>query len=350
MCSLGLGDGEFAVGSVWIPEFTDAGGWNVAARYGPLSFPDVDGDGFDDVCSRGTDGIRCAVSNGADAFTGSSIWVTAFTNADGWAEETSHWGTIQFVDVNGDDADDVCGRADAGIECGLSNGTDGFGETTVWSTRYSDPGWLESDQWGTIGFPDINGDGMADVCGRSNSNIVCELSDGTTFDTVVTSDGWTDAGGWAEPNQWGAIGYPDLNGDGNADVCGRSSQGMQCALSDGTTLEAASLSSNAYNNAATWGMFPFYWATVKFADINADGFDDVCGRGSAELICGLSNGIDGFEAGSAWTDAFSDFTEFENQPFYWRTIQFVTASAGDCPTEPDPSYDFPWRTSALVPR
>ena len=38
------------------------------------------------------------------------------------------------------------------------------------------------------------------------------------------------AGGWAGAEYyWGTIHYPDLDGDGKADVCGRASGGLYCA-------------------------------------------------------------------------------------------------------------------------
>lgn len=349
-CSLGVGDGTFAGGSLWTNHFNNADGWTNETRFGPLTFPDVDGDGNDDVCSRGVNGIRCGLSNGIDGFADSTIWVAAFTDLDGWAGASSHWGSIQFVDVTGDGAADVCGRSTGGVSCAVSNGTNGFDAPAQWSTRYANPGWAGAEQWGTIGFPDVDGDGQADVCGHSNTGIVCELSDGTAFGGALVSDGWDELDGWDLPEQWGTIAYPDVNGDGNADVCGRNATGIQCGLSDGVDITDATQWSTSFSNGSSWNLGPFYWATLQFADINADGYDDVCGRGSMGLVCALSNGADGFETAGVVSDSFPDTAEWENSSSYYRTIQFARSAVGDCPEEPDPSYQFAWRTSALPPR
>lgn len=50
------------------------------------------------------------------------------------------------------------------------------------NSAYSDlSGWGSWASWGTIRFPDITGDGRADVCGRDAGGIYCGTSDNTTF-------------------------------------------------------------------------------------------------------------------------------------------------------------------------
>src|SRR5262249_48688584 len=114
--------------------------------WGTIQFPDINGDGLADYCGRGGGGIRCAISTGT-SFTGDAVWSNFFSNGNGWTTDF-YWGTIQFPDVNGDGKRDVCGRASNGIFCGLSNGVDGFSTPTRWSDDFQDAyGWNAGPQY-----------------------------------------------------------------------------------------------------------------------------------------------------------------------------------------------------------
>jgi len=108
--------------TLWLGDFSDAAGWNSDQSYwGTIQFPNVNGDGKADVCGRGIKGIYCSTSNGS-AFLDTSLWLDNFSDAVGWKSDQSYWGTIQFPDVNGDGKADVCGRGSKGVYCGISTG------------------------------------------------------------------------------------------------------------------------------------------------------------------------------------------------------------------------------------
>jgi hypothetical protein len=126
----------------------------------------------------------------------------------------SYWGTIQFPDVNGDGKADICARGAGGVGCGLSNGTSAFSATTTWAAQFSDAAGLSTSPtlWGTIQFPDLNGDGKADICARTTSGIDCGLSNGTSFAVTHWLDQFTDANGWGTDVSYGAtLQTPNLN-------------------------------------------------------------------------------------------------------------------------------------------
>ncbi len=279
------------------PFFSDANWWGTNPAYWKtIQFPDINGDGRKDVCGRASNGIWCALNNFFD-FAPPTKWTPSFGDDSGWASHPSHWATIRFPDLNGDGKADVCGRAFDGIHCALSNGAS-FEPLSKWDAHstFSDQNRWNTDPsyWETIQFPDINGDGKADVCGRGFSayggmGIVCrENYHGQVFaPDAVRSNFFSDANQWhTKRSFWGTIRFPDLNGDGKADVCGRWADGLWCGLSDGHFFNQPTLWSNLYSDSNIWDSHESYWGTIQYADINGDRKADVCGRGADGLYCG----------------------------------------------------------------
>ncbi len=318
---------EFPLG--WDYHFSDSQGWNSHDSYwSTIQFPDVNGDGRSDICGRSSAGIICGLSEG-DSFATPSNWNTSFSDASGWKDHPSYWETIQFPDLNGDGKDDICGRASDGLNCGLSDGQ-AFVNVTVWDDEFSNAnGWNnDPSYWQTIQFPDISGDGRADVCGRFINGLYCGWSNGVSFiiQTYFT-DEYGDNTGWDnDPAYWATIQYPDINGDGLDDVCGRAVYGIYCAISLGIffEFEPGYWESN-FSDANGWHLDPSYWGTIQFPDINGDGMDDVCGRAVSGMYCSISNGAAhvGF---SNWQPALGDAGGWNADPSYWATIQFPEVS------------------------
>jgi hypothetical protein len=323
-CAISNGLASFGPLVTWQTDFGDGALWNSSpSYYGTIQFPDVDGDGKADVCGRGNAGIDCAPSNGA-AFGTFGTWQSEFSDAQSWGTSPAYWATIRFPDIDGDGKADVCGRGAAGIECAVSTGQ-AFGAKTVWQADFSDAqSWGSSPAyWATIQFPDVNGDGKADVCGRGTAGIRCALSDGASFGTSSTwQSDFSDAAQWrGSPSYYATIEFPDVNGDGKADVCGRGAAGVRCAVSDGTSFGTSSTWQTDFSDAESWGSSSSYWATIQFPDVNGDGKADVCGRGFAGIRCALSDGTS-FGASSTWQADFSDAAQWNGSPSYYATIQF----------------------------
>lgn len=282
---------------------------------------DLNGDGRADVCGRGAGGIWCGLSTGT-SFSPMTLWIAGFDDRGGWTAP-QFYSTIQFPDVNGDGLADVCGRAAAGIACGLSNGTS-FSFPTLWTAGFSDAdGWARGPQYyATIRFPDINGDGRADVCGRSGNGMLCALSTGAGFTTPnLWVAEFNDLDGWGTGAQYyGTLQFPDINGDGRADVCGRGVAGIVCAPSTGASFSPSTIWTPAFADAGGWAA-PQYYATLRFPDVNGDGRSDVCARGIGGIFCGLSTGA-AFAPPTGWIAGFDDAGGW-NQQKYYTTIQFA---------------------------
>ncbi|MCB9594865.1 MAG: VCBS repeat domain-containing M23 family metallopeptidase [Sandaracinaceae bacterium] len=262
--------------------------WAPSAYASPTS-TDVDGDGRADVCARGFSGVRCwpSVEGG---------WATdwpavPWSDGTGW-DDVTNFATIRMGDVDGDGLADVCARSDHGVVCARSNGA-GFDEPTMWQAALSDDaGWNEPRYYTTIRLADVDGDGREDLCARGPEGFDCWSSDGAAFTTPIEGPRWSDEQGWGAARHYGTIRVADLDGDGRADVCARRVAGIRCHLAvDGGF--GAPLDGPALGDDAGWGERS-HWSTIRFPDVNADGRADLCARDAAGLFCHLGDGAGGF--------------------------------------------------------
>lgn len=291
-CWLALGNGAFSTTRIAGPSWSSADGWDNSQYNSTIQFADVNGDGKSDVCGRSSTEMRCYLFDGAGVT--SSIAGPAWSDAAGWSSPASY-GTIRLADVNGDGKADICGRDPAkGNVCWLSNGA-GF-PTMIQGPPVDSPTHSSS-----IVYVDVNGDRNADFCIQQDAAPTCWLSSGAGFPTQI--DGPREAAGLA------GLGYPDLNGDGKADLCGLDyTAGLKCFLSDGRGIQTpfAQISEMSGMN---WGWAPRYYNSIRYPDLNGDGRADVCGRNADGVSCWLttSNGFSrpitvGLTDESGWND------------------------------------------------
>jgi GH25 family lysozyme M1 (1,4-beta-N-acetylmuramidase) len=299
-CALAQAAGGFGA-EIAGPAWTDAAGWRFGEYAGTVQFGDVDGDGKADACGRAALGFTCATFDETEGAFRAAFTSTAWSDASG-CEAPSCYATLQLADVDGDGKDDVCGRMASGIACARSNGA-GF------DAAFAGPSWSDAAGWGapsaytTIRFVDMDGDGRADVCGRGSSGLSCALSHGMGFDAEIAGPAWSDAAGWSAAKYAATVRLADIDGDGKVDACGRSAKGITCARFNGAGFDAE-IAGPAWSDAAGWGV-PSSYATLLFADINGDGKEDVCGRTASGVTCALAtaNGFGPEFAGPAWSDA-----------------------------------------------
>ncbi|HEX6865025.1 MAG TPA: FG-GAP-like repeat-containing protein, partial [Thermoanaerobaculia bacterium] len=305
VCQLSPGRGPLDWREVRGPQWKDADGWGDLATGGTLAFPDLDGDGFADVCARSVNGLTCALGQG-DRF-GPPFEGPRWSNASDW-NRMDRYSTILYPDLDGDGGADVCARAAEGITCALFTGT-GFAAPQPTSVAWSDAaGWRDSDQYGTIAFPDLNGDGLADVCGRRpDGQMSCFLGSGGDFVTAVPAPALPDNEGWSKRSQFGSLQFLDFNGDGRSDLCGRSRDGWRCWRGSGEELGPAGMDASPLLADGTGWETDERGDSLRAVDLSGSGSRAVCGRNvdgptcmvnsgrSWELLTGWSNG-----RGASW--------------------------------------------------
>jgi hypothetical protein len=153
---------------------------------------DVNGDGKADVCARSGTDFLCWLSDGA----GFPTQTTGFemSDANGW-DDAQYYATLRMADLNGDGRADVCARGAAGLHCWLSEGTE-FSGGILLEDLSNDAGWGQKQYYTTLRLADVDGNGMADVCGRDAAGIACWPFVGDDFGARVAGPEWSDASGW----------------------------------------------------------------------------------------------------------------------------------------------------------
>jgi len=322
MCWLGTGS-DFG-NATSQTHMSNADGWNKPEYRQTIQWADVNNDGKADLCGRQYGSFSCWLYDSAsNAFT-TEVDVPDMGDPQGW-NQVQYYSTIVVADVTGDGRADVCGRGYAGFECFTAK-SNGFNAAGAAVTAFSDPnGGDSASVYATIALGDVTGDGKPDVCGRISAGYRCYQGngDGTFSATAITGPALSNASSWNKPQYYSTIQLSDINGDGKADVCGRSSTGLQCWLSTGTGFGSA-ITGPALSNTAGWSDGT-YGTSIHFADVDGDGRADVCARAASGLSCWLSTG-NGFAATPIDTTVFG--TAGWEAPKDLTTIQLLGNAFG----------------------
>lgn len=310
-CWLSTGEG-FGT-SISGPSMHDADGYNDVKYYSTIRFADINGDGKDDFCARFKDGFKCYLSTGS-SFDSAPVLLGDMADNQGWGYE-EYYSTIRVGDINGDGKADVCGRGIAGIMCWLSNG--GSFQSSFVAIPWNNNGnWNQNIYYPSIRMADINGDGKQDFCARDSIGLVCHLSNGTSFGDAIRGPGWSDQYGWNDYDNYSTLLFGDLNGDGKDDVCARANAGVNCYLSTGSGF-GQGYSIDEFSDGKGWNK-PAQYRTLRMGDVNGDGRMDVCGRADYGVVCFAfqGSGFGAALAGPNWSDGNG-----WAQPQYYSTFR-----------------------------
>jgi MYXO-CTERM domain-containing protein len=279
--STGAGFDDAIVG----PELSDAVGWSRPEHYATIRLADVDGDDRDDVCARAAAGFVCWPSTGT-GFAAGWAPVAALSNDAGFAAP-DRWATIRMGDVDGDGRDDVCARGAGGFDCWRSNGS-GFDATPIEGPRWGDGHWRSHSRYSTIRMGDVDGDGRDDACARGALGYRCHLATGSGFGDAIVLEALSNDRGWTDITNYSTIHLADVDGDRDLDVCARGDRGILCWPFEGSGFGAETTGPELSDDSG-WAR-PIYYRTIRFADIDGDGDDDLCARAAAGIRCWLADG------------------------------------------------------------
>ncbi|MCL2777791.1 MAG: FG-GAP-like repeat-containing protein [Polyangiaceae bacterium] len=230
---------------------------------------DVNGDGRGDVCEPSPGGVDCAVSVLAPSSPADRLQRTIFRRLE----------PIPF-----DDPEGAMNRAPT---TNKTQFVGAYGHTPLHEAATSSPA-------GPIYVADVTGDGKTDICVASaKAGVECATSDGARFGRLSQ---WSVTGDFSDATNvvLGSVRLADLNGDGRADVCAVTSNGLDCALSTGRAFTKATPWLSHDELVAQGWQLPERAETIRFGDINGDGRADVCGRGQdgqggqEGIVCGIS--------------------------------------------------------------
>ncbi|QUL56306.1 VCBS repeat-containing protein [Paenibacillus tritici] len=268
--------------------------WSTASRMiddsSSMWFADVNGDGKNDLISKGEAGAWNAGVVYVSLSTGNGFQPWTWNSGSRMIDDNS---TMWLVDVNGDGKADLITKGEAGawnagvVYVSLSTGN-GF-QPWTWDSgsRMIDdnsPMWLE----------DVNGDGKADLISIGQAGA---WNEGRIYVSLSTGTGyqpWTWTSEFKMLNAKDTPWFVDVNGDGKMDLVAK---GQPHATNAGQLY--VSLSTGSGYNPWTWtsGFRMVNDNDVQwFADVNGDGKADLISKGqpgianAGYVFVSLSNG------------------------------------------------------------
>ena len=192
---------------------------------------------------------------------------------------TSFLGTLSTTtfapsDFNGDGVSDVLWRNSNGslAEWFMDGSTISSTATPTYQGSAVSPG----ASWSVAGIGDFNGDGDADILWRnSNGSLVEWLMNGSTIESTATP---TYQGSAVSPgSSWSVAGVGDFTGDGDADILWQNTNGsLAMWLMDGSTITSSA--TPAYEGSAVSPGSS--WSVAGIGDFNGNGNDDILWRNS----------------------------------------------------------------------
>jgi len=296
------------------------------AELGAWSAINLDGGGSTTMWVSG-EGVVNSPSDGAQRVVGNHLGISAIGTGDpgscdrSWEESAVHgdaYDASTTSDIDGDGDADVCVRTSTGVECALAD-AGALVASVAGPPLSDDSGWDDSSNWSTLRMGDLDGDGRADLCARANAGVLCWRSTGAAFDeAAIEGPALADDVGWTSSAYHGTLRMADVDGDGRDDLCVRSAADFRCYASTGAGFGEPWILPELADDGG-WDE-PSRYGTIRMADIDGDARMDLCARAAEGMRCWPSTGT-GFGppvVGPEWSDDAG-----WRRPEYWSTIRLV---------------------------
>lgn len=207
-------------------------------------------------------------------------------------------------------------------------------------------GWTNASHYSTIQLADVDGDGKAELLGRSPAGIatftfdvetghwmpLTSASSGLALTLTLFADppplGWGDqpSTDWSQPAYYSSIQTARLLPGKGRQLVARSAFGLVVysfipgigwqQLTHGGPMA----DTDCFSNQRCWNSDPSYYTTIHAGDINGDGTDELIGRGADGVQAYCWNGQGWVQL--ATPGDLSDAHGF-NEPGYYETLQFA---------------------------
>jgi peptidoglycan/xylan/chitin deacetylase (PgdA/CDA1 family) len=267
-----------------------------------------------------------------------------FSNRDGFGARAADYDTFRLADMNADGKLDAVMRKSDGlfVAYGYANRL-GFDDKRILNNKdFTDAkGWGNAAYSASIQYGDVNRDGRMDIVARSASGMMVALNNGNGFNAATNWSFKTnnvgdfanaDGGGkWGNNEAWyGTVRLVDINHDGRADICARSSEGIWIAYSTGNGFAKKRLAftqnfKDAVDDGWNWGTVDRA-TTIQFADVNGDGWADIAARGIWGIAVALNTRSAGHEFDNVqatwWTTDYSNAANW-HLPEYYKSVHFA---------------------------
>lgn len=278
-----------------LPFWSDGAGWNQPQYYETMQMADIDGDGREELIIRGPNGILVQhFEHGADH--GQWVPLTDYefdwSDKNGW-NQPQYYKTIQCADIDGDKRAEILARGPNGIVGYKYNPTTQSLDpiSSTGSDAMSDAGgWDHPEYYETIHFGDVDGDGCEELICRGYADILIWKYGNNQWTAITRGPKWADdPGGSSDGTQWNLPQYyttiqcADVDGDGVAEVIGRSKYGIRVGKYNARTgVWTETQGPTSWTDNGGYNQRPYY-GTLRHADIDGDGQEELMMRDSDSL-------------------------------------------------------------------
>lgn len=216
-------------------EFSLNAGW-FGLGLNPLVWvTDINGDGRADILGADSTGLYWQL-NADGGFASMQMQVeNAFNPSSGWFDPSIH-NRVWVLDINGDGLPDILGATNSGLYWQLNTRT-GFAAPQWQADNVFKPsdGWFDRSIHNRVWVTDIDGDGLPDILGATNAGLYWQLNTGSGFGPpqMQADNTFKPANGWFNTSLHNRVWVTDINGDGLPDILGATNTGLYWQLNTG---------------------------------------------------------------------------------------------------------------------